>query len=1245
MKAKLILFLSLLLLTTTMVSAIDNTTVDDTTLHADISKHTSIDGNEKNIKQTPASSIQLNDAQAECYYGGRITYTTSSTDGKEVNEGKITLYVNNTMITTENIADSIDWMYGEQYNQVLDNYPSGKYPMKIVYTNDGQSIESNNATLTINKGYANILVDGDVEVVDDKISIPVTVLADATGTNIDHGKITASYNNNDITTINLNASQVQTILLPANYQQKTVKLTYSDTRNMLNNATEDVFLDVNIASSGKTNTTITVSDARIINQTHNQDNQTIYDAIAVQVDTSIKAMDEIVTDGHLTAYYNNNRIATSNNTTSIIIPAKYNLEEIKLTYTGVDDYNDSTIIFTLMADKISTRTYSSYISATKNTNVNIYPRITSNTPYLYGKINIYIDNNLVKTINVEKDNIYISTNGTSTTIGGTLDLSGYDDGVYNLTFEADENNVFAGSSYSTTLTINKVNTYIYVSNRTIYVGDTSNIYAYVYANNKDTVNTGQMSFRIDGQLIGTDYVSNNTASIEYPIPSTLSMGKHTLLVTYEGDDNYNTSSKEATLTLAKTTTTTTLRTWTVDNEKIILNTQTRAYNKTIDSGNITAYIDDKQVATANVINNTANITLPDNITTDTYYNLRLVYSGTDLLNSSMYESTQFIFNKKNTTVRIYPYLRSNGTITLTGYVYSDNYAKVDAGEIIFTINNKIVARANVENNKANTTYDMSNYDAGNYTLQATYNGSKLFNKSTNSTTVTKTPYYHTIYMNILNKSLSVKRGSSTDINATLTCYSRNITEDINATISLNATWGTVVYTQNVTFHNGLLNTKLSIPKDFELFTFEGREITRYTLTINTRQSKNFKGTSQSATVNIGEYTKLYQKTLWGYKNANVTFNSTLQDVDGKQVTTNTTAKIDIYTLKDDKYNHITSFNASIINGKLEYTYNLPATLTDNTYTVNITAHSNNDYASSYKTVNMTLNNRRTYITASNIQSYIDSNLILNGTVMDSITRSKANTNTQVDILIDNKKITTINATKGTFKYTLKNNYAKGQHNITYNYKGDNIYNTTSRSVNFTSSKNALRIAATPITAKIGNLINIKANITNTTGNIVKESLKADILLNGKTVATGIDITNGILSYNYTIPQGTQSNSRITINIQENSKYNPRNATTTLKISKDYQFINLEKTTITTNKGSKITITGNITDKNRNLITESKLNIKIAGIDIANITSTDGKFNYEYTTTQNKGTYDILITAQETDNYHYNAKHMSLKVTS
>ena len=76
----------------------------------------------------------------------------------------------------------------------------------------------------------------------------------------------------------------------------------------------------------------------------------------------------------------------------------------------------------------------------------------------------------------------------------------------------------------------------------------------------------------------------------------------------------------------------------------------------------------------------------------------------------------------------------------------------------------------------------------------------------------------------------------------------------------------------------------------------------------------------------------------------------------------------------------------------------------------------------------------------------------------------------------------------------------------------------------------------------------------------------------------------------------------------------------------------------------ITINGNITDKNRNLISGTKLNIKIGGVDIANITSKDGKFNYEYTVTQNKGTYDITIKALESNSHLYNAKHMSLQVT-
>ncbi|RAP49314.1 MAG: hypothetical protein BZ138_07815 [Methanosphaera sp. rholeuAM270] len=1063
MRYKILLFLCIILVTSTIVCATDNTTQtsDDNILtHTTASDTTSTvkevktltKNNDNTVKSTSAGSVYVDDAYGETYYGARIEYSLDSNDV----EGEVELYVNNTSIGRQEVDgwNTFDWMYDYQYNEVLDKYPKGQYPIKVVYHNNGNIIESNTASLYISTGQSNINVNGEICVSDSRISVPVSVTT-TFNLIVDHGRLTASYDDNVITTIDCGGSEVLNLELPAVYQQKTVTLTYSDNNHMLSDSSKEVFLDVIVPGTGATATNVMVNDARFINITHIEDDELLIDSIDILLDVDVTTDDEKVTTGQLTAYYNGEAIATSRNVSSITIPAKYNLEEITLNYTSVGNYANSSTVYTVFLDKISTRTYMSYVSATKNSDVNIYPSITSNLPFLYGRIHVYVDDNLIKTIDLEDNYVYVSLNGTRTTIGSNLELNGFDDGRYTLTVETEENNVFTSSEYSTSLTINKINTYIYANNRTIYVGDKTNLYAYVYANNRATINNGMMSFTLDDELIGTEYVSNNTANIEYSIPSDLVEGQHTLLVEYLGDESYNASSKKITLTLAKTGTTTTLRTWTVSNEKIVLNATVRAWNKTINSGNVNAYIDNTKVATGQVTDNYAVITLPSTADTDTQYNLRLEYSGTDLLNGSTYNVDEFIFNKKSSSTRIYPYLRSNGALTLTAYVYSDNYAKVNTGNVIFHINNKQVTTASVSNNKASTTYYMGDYDAGNYTIKATYNGSKQFNTSSNSSSVTKSPYYHTTYMSLANNSLTVKRGESTDINATLTCYSHNITEDIDATIELNATWGSIVYTQDVTFHNGVLNYNFTLPGDFEIFTINGKEITRYTMTITTKQSKNFKSTGQTGTLQVGTYTKLYQKTLWGYKQGNITFNTTLQDSSGKQVNTNTTARIDIYTPASKENNLIKSFKLNITNGKLSYVYQIPTSMTNNTYLVNITVLSNKDYAGSYKTVNMTLNNRRTYISSSNTYGYIGKTVTLNGTVMDSTTRTKAATTGEVTITVDGKTLTTVKTSKGVFRYTLNNNLTEGKHNITYTYRGDTVYANNTRTLNLTSNKNTL----------------------------------------------------------------------------------------------------------------------------------------------------------------------------------------------
>ena len=1254
MKYKILLFLCIVLITTTVVCAADNTTTtttDDTLLShtTDESKGNDVKevktlskNEEKSVKYTQASRVYVDDAYGETYYGGRIEYWLDSSD---VDEGEVELYVDEISIGRQkgNGWNHFDWIYNYQYNEVLDKYPKGKYPVKLVYYNNGNTIESNTAWLYISTGPSIIYVNGEIGVNDSKITLPVSV-STTLDLIVDHGTLTASYEDTIITSIDCDGREILNLELPAIYQQKAITLTYSDNNYMLSDSSSTIFLDVIVPGTGAIATNVTVNDARFINTADIEDEELLTDSIVIQLDVNVTAGDEKVTSGYLAAYYEDEQIATSKNVTSITIPATYNFEQITLNYTGVGDYANSSTVYTVLLDKISTRTYMSYVSTTKNSKVNIYPSITSNLPFIYGRINLYIDDNLVKTIDLEDDDVYVSINGTRTTLGGRLDLSDFSEGAYTLTVETEENNVFTASEYSTTLTINKVNTYIYANNLTIYVGDTTNLYAYVYSNDRLTLNGGQVSFTVDGELIGTEYVSNNIASIEYSIPSTLTEGIHTLFIEYEGDDSHKSSTSEITLTLTKTATTTTLRTWTVADEKIVLNTTVRAWNKTINTGNVNVYVDNTQVATGSVSDNTAVITLPSTVDTDRSYSLRLEYTGTDLLNSSTYNVGEFIFYKKATGIRLYPYLRSNGTLTLTAYVYSDNYAKVNTGNVIFYINNKQVTTASVSNNKASTTYDMGEYDAGNYTIKATYNGSKQFNTSNNSSTVTKNPYYHTIYMTLLNSSLTVKRGQNTDINATLTCYSRNITEDINATITLHTIWDMIVYSEDVTFHNGVLNHNFTLPENFNLSAFDGQERTRYTLIITTQQSKNFKETSQSGTIIVGEYTKLYQKILWGYKQANVTFNSTLQDSKGKQINTNTTARIDIYTPTSKGNNLIKSFNVNITNGKLNYLYQIPSSMTNSIYLVNITAFSNKDYAGSYKTVNMTLSNRRTYISASNIYGYIGKTLTLNGTVMDSTTRTKANTTGIVTISIDGKAVTTVNTSKGVFRYTLNNTLIEGKHNITYTYTGDTVYANSTRTLNITSNKNTLRISTSTISASIGESIQITATVTNTSGALVKDNLKANIILNGKTIATNIDVTGGKLTYNYNIPVQAGYSNKITIIIHETDTYKTRNATTTLTVKKAYKYVNILSTSITTTSGSKIYITGNVTDKNKNLLSNTKINIKIAGKEITNITSTDGRFNYEYTVTQSKGTYNMLLTALASDSYYYNSKYMSLKVT-
>ena len=123
MKYKILLFLCLLILTSSLVCAATNTSMDQEDKNNNHIYEKHIKSSEA-VKTSSATRASIENQEAECYYGGRINYNLESTTG-DVDEGRVELYVNNTSVASKNEDGdyTFEWMYDT--SNKLDNYPSG----------------------------------------------------------------------------------------------------------------------------------------------------------------------------------------------------------------------------------------------------------------------------------------------------------------------------------------------------------------------------------------------------------------------------------------------------------------------------------------------------------------------------------------------------------------------------------------------------------------------------------------------------------------------------------------------------------------------------------------------------------------------------------------------------------------------------------------------------------------------------------------------------------------------------------------------------------------------------------------------------------------------------------------------------------------------------------------------------------------------------------------------------------------
>ncbi len=933
----------------------------------------------------------------------------------------------------------------------------------------------------------------------------------------------------------------------------------------------------------------------------------------IELTFNIYSRDDVLDSGSLEIYYGDTLIEslelTSTNT-SITLDNKYNYELLEFKY-SLDKYHDDVdttqlIYVAKLRSTLYAQSMSGYVGETVNRDVSIQTSRLVND----GKLDVYVDETLIKEYDVTSDVVEIS-----------IDLSGYTEGNYTVLLIYTGSNVFNDSSYNTTLKVSKIKTTLYAYDVSTHRNDVITITSRVY-NSIDDTDDGLIEFFIDGESINTQVVSNNVASIEYTIPDTLSYGDHELEVVYYGTNRYAESSNTATITVSKYSSSLRLRNATLNNDgQIELNFNIYSYNKTIEDGVLDVYIDGQLVASVDVTDNNTRVTLPEEYGPDNTYDLHVEYHDSDWFDDATLDD-EVTVNRINTTTRPYTYISSDYTLTVTDYVYASNYDTINEGSVEFYLGDELIGNITVEDNKAVLVFDMTDYEPGNYTITTVYTGSEVYAPSTNATSVEKIIYQKTVYITT-NSTIRTNPGTTVIINATLADYDGTLTEGtVKATISVNDE------TIDTEFIDGLLTYTLNIPEN----ATEGS----YTITITTENTTYYRNTTRNITLTISRnytYISAYN-TIYATKGNSVQINATLYSNDGV-VTDKTPAII--------KINDKLLANTYFVDGVLQYTLDLSTTYLSDSYTLTIIAEATDTYSQATKTINLSLNKRYTYITSSNVYSTSGDKVIISGTVYDSLTKQPITGTSKVCIKINYVTLETFTIENGYFVYEYYNNYSAKTYNITIISGENSMYSNSTWEGYLVVNNNYLKIETQNIQTSVKSSINITAKLLYD-DQLITDPLTTVIKIDDITVAT-LNVTDGIVNLPFDLTDAYVGGvHNITIKTAPESGYVNATSVSQLILSKLNRQIVTES--IVTNQSGTIHVKANITDGNGNLITSStKVNIKIAGVSILTDTITGGQIDFEYTLPDDmkEGYYDILIQAGETSIYNHATTYALLKV--
>ena len=358
-----------------------------------------------------------------------------------------------------------------------------------------------------------------------------------------------------------------------------------------------------------------------------------------------------------------------------------------------------------------------------------------------GRVSIKLNNNYLKYSNGSI--IYGNVNKEGNAIF-TFTAPAQYSGLNNITFYYEGNDQFLASSQKyTNGFIVRNPSKITVRESAGKIGNTATLKAIVTDDRNMGIAKGQVTFKINNQVIKTVDIDKGIATIKYNIPTTFKAGTYNISAVYNFNkiSIQNTSKLTVQKVISKISYTPTTQ---IVGDKAILKIKVtnRTDGFTAKNGNISIMINKE------TLRNSDNSVKIAKVGADGYAtyvftipkkfigvnNITIKYSGDDqFLASQTTIKNGFIVRNPSKVVVRNAVGKVGSTVTLNATVIDDKKIVILKGQVTFKVNNQIVKTVNITNGTATTPYTIpKTFNTGNYTINAVYthNSIKLENNGT-----------------------------------------------------------------------------------------------------------------------------------------------------------------------------------------------------------------------------------------------------------------------------------------------------------------------------------------------------------------------------------------------------------------------------------------------------------------------------------------------------------------------------------